>query len=65
METSMVDQNLPFCLSFFWGPSTTSRILLVNSVPVLVPINQQALLSNITAFVTFLCIHNIEALKQA
>ena len=33
--------------------------------PGLVPVNQQALLSNITAFVTFLCVHNIEALKQA
>ena len=43
----------------------TPRILLVNSFPVLVPVNQRALLSNITAFVTFPCIHNIEALKQA
>lgn len=43
----------------------TSSILLVNSFPILVPVNQQALLSNITAFVTFPCIHNIAALKQA
>lgn len=38
---------------------------LANIFTVLVSINQLALLSNITAFVTFLWIHNIEALKQA
>lgn len=65
LETSVVDQNLRFCLPFFWGLAPTSCVLLVNSVPTLVPVNQQALLSNIAAFVTFLCIHNIEALKQA
>lgn len=65
LEASVIGQNIQFCLSFFGGLSTTSSILLVNSLLVLVPVNQQALPSNITAFVTFLCIHNIEALKQA
>lgn len=51
--------------SFFWGLSIIPSILLGNRLPIPVPVNQQALLSNITAFVTFLCIHNIEALQQA
>lgn len=59
------DRNIPPCLPVFWGLSATSSVLLVNSFPVLVPVNQRALWSNTAAFVTFLCIHNIEALKQA
>lgn len=52
-------------LLFFGASLHHIQDAISKQLPVPVPVNQRALLSNIAAFVTFLCIHNIEALKQA
>lgn len=64
MKVRQLDQNTvwPFLLA---GSLHRIQGPVGKQPPARLPVNQRALLSNIAAFVTFLCIHNIEALEQA
>lgn len=68
LDTSLrgLTRTFDFAFPSFGGESLYPiQYSVHHQPPVLVPVNQQALLSNATAFATFLCVHNIEALKQA